>query len=117
TDAPERPPTLSPHATQRALAPHPRSAPVTEWLWAVGLGTAGGVLPWAAVRVPLLAWIALAPLGVALLTLPPPFAALAAAFTGSIASVEPVSSRTLRVLVLPAAAVSGLGWGAAFGLA
>ncbi len=69
------------------------------WFLAALLGTATASMLWKAERFPLLAWIAHAPLGLALLWCTPTQAALAGALAGGFGSAPSVLIREFRVLL------------------
>lgn len=82
---------------------------------AVLSGLATGGLAWWAARSPLLAWVALAPLGLAVVITAPRCAALAGAIAGVLVSGSSVWTRTLRSLVPITAIPSALAWATGFG--
>lgn len=86
-----------------------------DWSIAVLTALATGGLAWRAARSPLLAWVALAPLGLAVVITAPPWAALAGAIAGVLVSVSNVWTRTLRSLVPITTIPSALAWGLGFG--
>lgn len=83
-----------------------------EWQIAVELGLLAGVLGVLALRVPLLAWVALAPLGVALARLGPGAAALAGGIAGAVLVAPSFPTRTLRPLLVLGTTVSFVSWAA-----
>lgn len=86
---------------------------MTNLQLSLGLGLMTGILGAFALRVPILAWIALAPLGVAISELPPGTAALSGAIS-AVAIVSPsFPTRTLRPLLLLGTAISVASWGGA----
>jgi predicted amidohydrolase len=86
--------------------------------WIAGLlGIATGLLMWRASRAPVLAWVALAPLGLALVGCTPTRAALAGALAGALGLVGNVSSPAFRALVPLTVGPSAATWGLGFGLA
>ena len=84
---------------------------VTDWQMAAALGLLTGGLGVAALRIPLLAWVALAPLGVAMGTLPAGAAALAGSVAGGVVVVPSFPTRPLRPLLALGTAVSATSWG------
>ena len=70
-----------------------------SWFLAALLGTATASMLWKAERFPLLAWIAHAPLGLALLWCTPAQAAVAGALAGGFGSAPSVSIREFRALL------------------
>jgi predicted amidohydrolase len=87
-----------------------------ELAWCAGGGLLGGALAAAARRVPVLGWVALAPVGLAVARCGPS-AALAGGLFGAIVSGVPVSTPTLRKLLPITTLPSGALWAATAALA
>jgi len=83
---------------------------MTEWQTAVFLGLFSGGLGVAALRAPLLAWVALGPLGVAMASLSPGAAAVAGGVAGAAMTAPSFPTRTLRRLLVLGAVVSFASW-------
>src|SRR4051812_16903710 len=86
---------------------------MAHWQTAMVLGLLTGGLGIAAVRFPLFAWVALAPLGLAMGTLPPTVAAIAGAIAGAATVAPSFPTKTLRPLLALGAAISAASWAAA----
>jgi len=81
------------------------------------LGALAGLLGIVGRRLPLLAWLTLAPLGIAASRSTPAEAALAAAAAGAIVGAAPVFRRFPAAMVLFVCTVHALSWAAAWALA
>jgi apolipoprotein N-acyltransferase len=79
---------------------------MTDWPLALGLGLLAGGLGIAALRLPLLAWVALAPLGLAMARHSPGMAALAGGVAGAVLAVPSFPTKTLRRLLVLGAGIS-----------
>ena len=84
---------------------------------ALALGAGSGLLSLASLRLPILGWLAFAPLGVAVCQSPPAWAALAGAIAGALANSREIADRSMRVFGFLAAIISAAAWAAGFGLA
>lgn len=90
---------------------------MTDAVLALTLGLASGFLSLLSLRLPVLGWIAFAPLGVAVFECSPAGAALAGAVAGALANGREVADRNMRAFGILASAISAATWAAGFGLA
>lgn len=84
---------------------------MTDFQWSLLLGLLTAGLGLGAARFPLLAWVTLAPLGVATYRLSPVLAALAGALAGATLVASTFVSRTMRPILPIAGASSAVSWG------
>jgi len=81
------------------------------------LGATSGLLGLVSLRIPMLGWVAFAPLGVALSQASAHGAALAGAVAGALANSREITDRTMRLFGFLAAAISAAVWAVGFGVA
>ena len=91
---------------------------MSEVWQAVALGTLSAGLCWVAQRprLAVLAWLALVPLDIVVLTKPPLYALIAAGWAGMLCTTPVVVDRTQQRLIRLVAVSSALSWSAAYGL-
>jgi predicted amidohydrolase len=90
---------------------------VNDDSWALLLGGATGLLSLTSARFPIIGWLALAPLGLALSRYSPAAVAVAAAVAGALVNGREIADRTMRVFGFLAAAISSVVWAGGFALA
>lgn len=88
---------------------------MADYIFALLMGGSSGLMGIAALRVPLLAWVALAPLGIATYYLPPLAAAIAGATAGALLASSAFTGKPLRTLLFVACTISCIAWGIGFG--